>query len=366
MAELDGGETGAGEPSATPTRFCHSCGTRLSEPIGRFCQNCGAEVALAAETTAAPGPATQSGSSAQEPATDSGRAPNNPSTSPDRAPSSPKPPNRKRSLSWLLALVPVAALAAAGTVLLGGGSGGSKKAAKETTITTLPSPGDMPPDTVALISHLPSARGTVTRTELDRAITQNVATSGIGSLPTPGSRKYREIEESALFQLLNSIWLQGQAEEMGIVATPKQIGAELVRLRTQNFKTTAAFDKYIRESHFTSEDVKNRVKDQILGTEIQKRITRGQESEEAKQRAEGTSSRYSTGAGERGPSARLATSPKSPKYARMGPLQPRRSEPVPRRSRSATKPTARSIRRPSRAVQGGSDMLGMRPNGGPP
>ncbi len=272
MAEFDGGETGADETSATPTRFCHSCGTKLSDPVGRFCQSCGAEVGSGAETGAAPEPGESSGPTAQEPAQDPEPAPEGADDSAGEPPSSPEPPNRKRSRWWVLALLAIVAVIAAGVILLTGGSSGSKKSSQEGGITTLPSPGELPPRTVAIISHVSSALGTVTRAELAHAIAQSAASAGLGSPPRPGSSKYEETADSALETLLQSIWIQGEAADLGLDITSSEIAAERAKVKRESFKSEAQYRKFLVESHYTESDVRERVKSQILSEKIRERI----------------------------------------------------------------------------------------------
>ena len=59
---------------------------------------------------------------------------------------------------------------------------------------------------------------------------------------------------------------------MGITATPKQIATELAQIKKQNFKTAAAYQKFLKTSHFTQSDVNNRVKLKLLSTQIQQQI----------------------------------------------------------------------------------------------
>ena len=49
-----------------------------------------------------------------------------------------------------------------------------------------------------------------------------------------------------------SIWIEGQAEEMGISVTPKEVDEELKKLKKQNFKTEAEYQKFLKESHYTA------------------------------------------------------------------------------------------------------------------
>jgi hypothetical protein len=266
---LDGGEKG---PIAT--RFCSSCGTRLGEPIGRFCQSCGAEVGSKADFTQAVEPVPQTAHSPQRSAADPAQGQGGSDSSPSKPPSSPGAPARKLSRSWAFALLALAVLVAAGVVLLAGGSGGSKKSSREGGITTLPSPSDLPPRTVALVSHVPAALATITRVELKRAITDGAAQSGLHSPPPPGSPKYGETEEAALRELLETTWIQGEAEEMGISVPPKRIQTEFAQIKKQNFKTEKAYREFLRTSHLSQQDILDRVRVQILSEGVQSRLAR--------------------------------------------------------------------------------------------
>ena len=57
--------------------------------------------------------------------------------------------------------------------------------------------------------------------------------------------------------------------------TPKQVATELAQIKKQNFKTAAEYKKFLATSHFTQADVNDRVKLQLLSTQIQEQITKG-------------------------------------------------------------------------------------------
>ena len=271
MAELDGGETGDDDSSAKPTRFCHSCGTKLSEPVGRFCQSCGAEVGSGAESAASES-GEPSGPSAREPAPDGKAVPEDAAQSVAEGPSAPKPPSTKRSRWWVLAPIAIVAVIVAGVILLTGSSGSSSNITENGGITTLPSPNEMPPRTVALVIHVPRAAGTVTRVEFDHAFEQAVAQSGKKMPPKPGTKEYESLNETAINALLEPIWLEGLGEEMGFEFSEKEIEKELQKLKGENFKTSAEYKKFLKEAHYTREDVLQRVKLQKLSTEIQTKL----------------------------------------------------------------------------------------------
>lgn len=131
----------------------------------------------------------------------------------------------------------------------------------------------IPSGHVALVEDVPSEVGEISDEQFDRALLQAAVQAGLKVAPKEGDKKYEEVKEAALGELLDSVWLQGQAEEMGIEVTDKQIATELAQIKKQNFKTEAAFKEFLEESKYTTEDVDKRVRLQILSTQIQQRLT---------------------------------------------------------------------------------------------
>jgi parvulin-like peptidyl-prolyl isomerase len=131
----------------------------------------------------------------------------------------------------------------------------------------------VPSGDVALVEDVPDSISTVSKEEFDKAMLQAALQSGLKAAPKPADKKFEEVKTAALGELLDAIWIQGQGEEMGIEVTPKQIATELAQIKEQNFKTEAAFQKFLDESNFTKEDVNKRVRLQILSTQIQQRLT---------------------------------------------------------------------------------------------
>jgi len=133
----------------------------------------------------------------------------------------------------------------------------------------------VPSGDVALVKGVPSDVGSVSEVDFKHAVLQQVASGGLKKPPKPGSKKGEEIKKAALGELLDAIWIQGEAEELGITVTKKQIATELVQIKKQNFKTKKAYEEFLKTSHFTPADVLARVKLQVISTEIQKLITEG-------------------------------------------------------------------------------------------
>jgi parvulin-like peptidyl-prolyl isomerase len=132
---------------------------------------------------------------------------------------------------------------------------------------------NVPSGDVAVIEDAPDGLGTITEEDLDHAIEQAAAESQVKPVPKPGDPKYDELQEAALGQLLDSIWIQGLGEEMGFTVTPKEVSDELKKLKKQSFKSEKQYDEFLKEGHYSQADVNERVKVQIISTKVQGQIT---------------------------------------------------------------------------------------------
>jgi len=129
----------------------------------------------------------------------------------------------------------------------------------------------IPDGDVALVKGVPN--GNVSEAQLNHVTLQQAAAGGLKKLPAGGS-KLEELRNKALEEILNAIWVRGEAEELGISVTPKQVASELAQIKKQNFKTKAAFQKFLKTSHFTRKDVNERVELQKFGTAIQEQVAK--------------------------------------------------------------------------------------------
>ncbi|MGD9737439.1 MAG: peptidyl-prolyl cis-trans isomerase [Solirubrobacterales bacterium] len=133
----------------------------------------------------------------------------------------------------------------------------------------------VPSGDAAIVKSVPSDSNSVGEAEVKRATAQQIAAStgeGKSKAPKPGSKKFEELREAAFGELLDQIWIKGQAEELGISVTPKQIATELKTIKKTNFPTEKAYEEFLQKAHFTQDDVDARVELQILSNEIQQRV----------------------------------------------------------------------------------------------
>jgi len=130
----------------------------------------------------------------------------------------------------------------------------------------------VPEGDVAIVQEVPDDIGSISEADFKRALLQQAAQGQLKKAPQPGDDKYDELKEAALGELLDTIWIQGEAEELGIQVTPKQIATEFATIKKQNFKTAAEYAKFLKTSRFTKADVLTRVKLQLLSSQIQEKI----------------------------------------------------------------------------------------------
>lgn len=127
----------------------------------------------------------------------------------------------------------------------------------------------IPDGDVILVEEAPGDTGNITQAEFERALKQAAAQGQLPKTPKPGEPQYDELKESAINNLLEFVWLEGLAEEMGISVTDQKVQKELKKLKDESFQNEAEFKKFLKEANFTQADVDRQVKLQVLSTEIQ-------------------------------------------------------------------------------------------------
>lgn len=130
----------------------------------------------------------------------------------------------------------------------------------------------VPSGDVILVQGMPAQVGHISEAAFEKALEQQAGQAKLKKTPQPGEPKYEELKEAALEELVNSAWLEGQAEEMGITVTDKEIATELEKIKKTNFPTKGSYEKFLKESHFTPEEVNDRVKQQILVNKVQEKV----------------------------------------------------------------------------------------------
>jgi len=130
----------------------------------------------------------------------------------------------------------------------------------------------VPSGDVLVVEDTPGDIGNVSQAEFDHALALAAKQGGEKKVPKPGDAKYEELKESAVNFKLEGIWIQGLANEWGIEVSDKEVAKQLAKVKKESFKSAAEFKKFLKESGYTSADVKERVKIELLSEKLQEEL----------------------------------------------------------------------------------------------
>jgi parvulin-like peptidyl-prolyl isomerase len=129
--------------------------------------------------------------------------------------------------------------------------------------------GSVPNDAVAKVDDTE-----ISRDGFELALEQAAKRQGLrGGAPGPDDPQYEVLKNEALGDLLDSNWIQGEAEERGIEPTERQVEQQLEQIRKQNFPTEKRFNRFLKQTALTAEDVQDRVRLQVISNQIQQDVS---------------------------------------------------------------------------------------------
>jgi len=133
----------------------------------------------------------------------------------------------------------------------------------------------IPSGDIIYVQDVPDGNGNISQDDYNASFEQTWKRGGLKSAPKKGDSQYEQVKEAAINDLLDQAWLTGEADELGVTATDREVSNELATIKQQQFPTAKAFDDFLKTSGFTMADVKFRVKLQVLSRKIQDKITQG-------------------------------------------------------------------------------------------
>jgi parvulin-like peptidyl-prolyl isomerase len=131
----------------------------------------------------------------------------------------------------------------------------------------------VPKGDVALVEDVPGRAGEISEADLRAALARQAAQGGEKAAPRPGTERYEEQKGQALQGLIDAAWVQGEAAERGISVTPAEAKAELKKIKAEVFKTQAAFEAFLKSSHYTPAEVLEKARLQLLSSKLQAAVT---------------------------------------------------------------------------------------------
>ncbi|HET7053198.1 MAG TPA: peptidyl-prolyl cis-trans isomerase [Solirubrobacterales bacterium] len=131
----------------------------------------------------------------------------------------------------------------------------------------------IPSGDVALVENVPGDGGHISEGDFNHTL-DLVAAEMKKKTPKPGDDEYDEVMEKAMGNLLNAAWLEGEAEELGISVSEKEVEKEFKKVKGEAFKTEAEYKKFLKEAHYTKADVLDRVKLQMLTEQVEEKVAK--------------------------------------------------------------------------------------------
>lgn len=128
----------------------------------------------------------------------------------------------------------------------------------------------------------------ITKAEVDRAVAQAAKRQGLEETPQPGSAQYKSIRDQAMNDLFDLYWIEGEAADLGVTVSEREVNDRLDQVKQQQFKGDAAkYQKFLENSGYTDQDVRRRVALQLLAQKIQAKV-----NEDAGQASEADARKY--------------------------------------------------------------------------
>ena len=130
----------------------------------------------------------------------------------------------------------------------------------------------IPDDAIAVVEDVDN--GTITNKEFDSALEQVAASQG-GEVPKQSDPTYQQYADAAASDLILERWITGEAADLGVTASDREVEQRLDQIKKQNFGSEQEFQKFLDQSGFTPEQALNRVRLTVLSSKIQDEVTAG-------------------------------------------------------------------------------------------
>ena len=91
--------------------------------------------------------------------------------------------------------------------------------------------------------------------------------------PKPGSKQYEAVKQQVMQFLVSAKWIEGEAKERGVSATPAEVDRQFKETKDQSFPNEKAYQRFLKTSGQTEEDLKFRVRLDVLSNKIRQQVT---------------------------------------------------------------------------------------------
>ena len=88
-------------------------------------------------------------------------------------------------------------------------------------------------------------------------------------------QEYQSLLQQVMQFLISAQWIEGEASDMGIHVSDKDVQKEFEKQKKQSFPQEAAYQQFLKSSGMTQADILKRVKLDLLSTKIRDKVTKG-------------------------------------------------------------------------------------------
>lgn len=103
---------------------------------------------------------------------------------------------------------------------------------------------------------------------------------------TQCKQEYDGLKQQVLQFLISSEWIQGEAAQQKVEVSDQEVEKQFATTKKQSFPKEADFEKFLKTSGMTLEDIKFRVKLDALSNALRKKVTEGKDKVDDKQIAD--------------------------------------------------------------------------------
>jgi len=114
--------------------------------------------------------------------------------------------------------------------------------------------------------------GAITQDDLDSALQQTAAQSGIPKVPAPDDPQYEALVQQAMQSLILAKWVKGEAADRGITISQEDIDAKLKQIKEQSFSSEKEFQQFVKQNHFSPDDIQEQVELTLLRDRLEQAV----------------------------------------------------------------------------------------------
>jgi foldase protein PrsA len=96
-------------------------------------------------------------------------------------------------------------------------------------------------------------------------------------LKTQCKQEYEALRDQVLQLLISFEWIEGEAEEQNIKVSDSEVKKSFEKQKKEAFPKAADFDKFLKDSGQTEEDILKRVRLDTLSNKIREKVTKGED-----------------------------------------------------------------------------------------